>query len=90
MNVSELKDNEIPTPPGIATEFIQDERSCQRYGQIAVAYDFHTQVGGMWHFGMKEWVLWWPLSPEQYAYRVSRAVEACEHIPVNDVPDVLN
>ena len=90
MKFSELKDGELPLPPGINKKFMSDERSCKRFGEIVTVFDPTTLVGGCYHLGKREWTLWWPIDHEAFSDRVAHGIASYEKAQMAEKPDTVN
>jgi len=64
----------IPTPPGIRKVCLDDENLFRRYGKVVTAYDPECLVGGMYSLEEKQWVMFYPISPESFADRVAKTI----------------
>ncbi|HEB93124.1 MAG TPA: hypothetical protein ENI94_06585 [Gammaproteobacteria bacterium] len=66
----------IPTPPGIRKECFDDENLFRRYGPMVTAYDPESSVGGFYNLDEKQWVVFYPITPESFADRAAKAYAA--------------
>ncbi len=73
----------IPTPPGIRAECLRDENLYRRYGNVVSAYDPKSSIGGMYHLDEKQWLIFFPITPDEFASRVSTAVASFMDKPVD-------
>jgi len=69
---------EIPTPPGIRKECLNDPLLFRRYGEVVSAYDPKLSIGGIYNLNDEEWILFFPITPELFAGRVAKVTAAVE------------
>ncbi|RMG32527.1 MAG: hypothetical protein D6720_13145 [Gammaproteobacteria bacterium] len=71
---------QIPSAPGIGRYVYSRPGLFRRYGEVISAYDPKTQVGGIYHLAWQEWCVWYPLTADEFAERVARAVAIAEAV----------
>lgn len=69
---------EIPTPPGIRKECLNDPLLFRRYGKVVSAYDPKLSIGGIYNLNDEQWILFFPIQPESFAERVAKVAAAME------------
>lgn len=63
----------MPGPPGIRRECLEDPNLCKRFGSVVTAYDPKNQVGGFYYLGVTQWIVYFPITLDQFAERAARA-----------------